>query len=228
MEKIIVGNFKMNLNKEEIIEYIEKIKRNKNHTKAIYCPSFLYIPYFRDENMKVGAQNISSFEKGAHTGEISAKQIKSMGVSHVIIGHSERRNIETEEDIHLKIKESLKEGLKVILCIGEKEEEKAKRKEILERQIKSAVKDLKGDIIIAYEPIWAIGTGKVMEEKEIKEVALFIKKIRKEAKILYGGSVNEENIKNLSNIKEVDGFLVGGASIHPEVFLKIIEVAVTM
>lgn len=231
MEKIIVGNFKMNLEKEEISNYIKQIQKNRYYKKAVYCPSFLYIPYFSEKDIPVGAQTISSYKEGAHTGEISAKQIKSVGASHVIIGHSERRNYgkETNEEIYLKIKEALKENLKVILCIGEKEEEIEKRKEVIKVQIEESLKDLpKENIIIAYEPIWAIGTGKVMNQEEIKKVSLTIKNIVKESKVLYGGSVNEKNIKSLAKIEEIDGFLIGGASINPEVFLKIIEVAVTM
>lgn len=230
MEKIIVGNFKMNLDKEEVLNYIQNIQKNKNYKKAIYCPSFLYIPYFTANNIPVGAQNVSSFTNGPHTGEVSSKQLKSMGVSHVIIGHSETRKKETNEDINHKIEEALKENLKVILCIGEKEEEKEKRKEVLKKQLEEALKNVsKENIIIAYEPVWAIGTGKTMKEEDIKEVSIYIKSMLTEkTKVLYGGSVNEKNIESLSKIKEVDGFLVGGASLKEEVFLKMIEVAVTM
>lgn len=230
MEKIIVGNFKMNLTKEEILSYIKEMKKSKYHKKAIYCPSSIYIPYFIEANLKVGVQNISSFEVGAHTGEISAKQIKSVGASYVIIGHSERREKETEEEIQKKIEKAIKENLKVIFCIGEKEEEIEKREEILKKQIENSIENMpKENIIIAYEPVWSIGTGLTMKKEEIRKVSLYIKSVVKEkCKVLYGGSVNEKNIEDLSKIEEIDGFLVGGASLNPEVFLKMIEVAVTM
>lgn len=227
---MMVANFKMNLNQVEILEYIQLIRTNPYYKNAIYCPSFVYLPYFVQYGIPVGVQNISPFEKGAYTGEISASQVKSIGASFVIIGHSERRNIfhESNEEIYLKIKEALKNNLKIILCIGEKEEEN--REDILKKQLKECLKDLPlENIIIAYEPVWAIGTGRVMEEEEIRKACFYIKETLKiNMPVLYGGSVNENNINDLSMIKEVDGFLVGGASIHPEVFLKMIEVAVTV
>lgn len=232
MEKIVVANFKMNLLKEEIVEYIQNIENNKVYQKAIYCPASLYIPYFAEKNLKVGAQNISAYPKGAYTGQISARQIKSTGASYVIVGHCESRKFlkETDEQIKQKIKEALNENIKVILCIGEKEAEIKKRKEILKQQIKNTIQDFpKENIIIAYEPVWAIGSGHTMQEEEIKEVMCYIKSIAEEnIKVLYGGSVQEKNIEALSKIEEVDGFLVGNASTNPETFLKIIEVAVSM
>lgn len=232
MAKMMVGNFKMNLNQTEILDYIRLIQVNPYYKDAVYCPSSIYLPYFVQSNIPVGVQNIASFANGAYTGEIAAEQVKSMGASFVIVGHSERRILfhETDAEIYLKIKEALKSNLKVILCIGEKEEERKDREDILRKQLENCIQDLPlENIIIAYEPVWAIGTGHVMEVEEIKKVCLYIKDILgKSIPVLYGGSVNENNINILSTIKEIDGFLVGGASIHPEVFLKMIEVAVTM
>ena len=232
--KLLVGNLKMNLNKEDILSYLEKTKQI--HSKnVVFCPSSLYLPYFLNQNLEVGVQNVFYEEKGAYTGEISPSQVKSMGANYVILGHSERRLYfhETEEILNKKIQKSLENNLKVIYCIGEnkKEKEEGKTKEILKRELE-ILKNYPNEknIIIAYEPIWAIGTGLVPNNKIIYEMANFIKEYLKETlkeiKVLYGRSVDDKNIKELNKIENIDGFLVGGASTKIDVFLKLIEVVV--
>lgn len=232
--KLLVGNLKMNLNKEDILSYLEKAKQI--HSKnVVFCPSSLYLPYFLNQNLEVGVQNVFYEEKGAYTGEISPSQVKSIGANYVILGHSERRLYfhETEEILNKKIQKSLENNLKVIYCIGEnkKEKEEGKTKEILKRELE-ILKNYPNEknIIIAYEPIWAIGTGLVPNNKIIYEIANFIKEYLKETlkeiKVLYGGSVDDKNIQELNKIENIDGFLVGGASTKIDVFLKLIEVVV--
>lgn len=189
-------------------------------------------------NIKLGAQNVFYEEKGAFTGEISPAMLLSAGCSHVIIGHSERRQyfMETDEIVNKKIKTARKNGLDVILCIGEslKEREENKTFEVLDRQLTGSLKDtdLNG-MIIAYEPIWAIGTGKTATKEQANEAHAFIrgwlKKNREGAeklRILYGGSVTPESIESLMSEPEVDGALVGGASMKPDSFAKIVKGAI--
>lgn len=233
--KLLVGNMKMNLNKEEINSYLEKI--NKIHSKdVVICPSNIYIPYFVNNDYGVGVQNVFYEDKGAYTGEISPSQVKSMGVNYVILGHSERRFYfkENEELLNKKIKKSLENDLKVIYCIGENktELEEGYTKEILKREL-NILKEYpcEENLIIAYEPIWSIGTGIIPNNETIYEIIKFIKDHLKEThpniKVLYGGSVDDKNIQELNKIENVDGFLVGGASTKIDVFLKLIEVVVT-
>ncbi len=236
-KKIVVGNMKMNLTASEIDNYIKEIDKYDYNEQVVFCPSYIYLPSFVGKGYRCGAQNIASYELGAYTGEVSARQVSSMKIDYTIIGHSERRNYfnETDEIIRTKITLALKENLKVILCIGETLEQRdaLKTYEVLKRQLTSALKGLDKfqGIIIAYEPIWAIGTGKTPTNQDIEDTISFIKKIindicGQELKVLYGGSVNDENITKLNTIKNVDGYLVGGACTSAERFNKIIEVVV--
>lgn len=226
MEKLIIGNLKNYMNFSETINYLKQIEDLDN---VIICPSNIYIPYFLNKKYKVGIQNILENDKTC-TGEISAKQAKSLGIDYTIVGHSERRiNFnETNNIVNSKIKEALKEKLDVILCIGEKLEEKDNAIQILENQITECLKDTELDnIVIAYEPVWAIGTGIIPTLEEIEKITKNIKDIvkkiyNKEIKVLYGGSVNSSNIKEI--IELTDGVLIGKASTDAVEFLKIIEV----
>lgn len=227
MEKLIVGNFKNYMTSTDVATYLKQIDLI-NGENIILCPSNIYIPYFLKRNFKVGIQNICN--DGTYTGEISVKQAKSMGIFSSIIGHSERRiNFnETNEIVNSKIKEALKENLNVILCIGETIDEKDNAIEVLEKQIIECLKDIElNNIVIAYEPVWAIGTGIIPTVDEIEFITNEIKKIVNETfdadvKVLYGGSVNGNNISDI--IKVVDGVLIGKASTDMVEFLKIIEV----
>ncbi len=231
--KIIVGNIKMNMRFGEIPNYINHFKNIKNNN-LIICPSYIYIPYFLNYDFHVGSQNVCGYEDGGYTGEISAKQLHSIGVKYTIIGHSERRGKlkETDIEINKKIKSSLKANLKVILCVGETEEEKnlLKKDIVIKRQIRNALFDVEdiSNVIIAYEPVWSVCTNKLPSNEELIKTILYIKDLiysmyKKNIKVIYGGSINEKNIDNFKMIKELDGFLIGSASINPTQFIEIIE-----
>ena len=238
-KKIVVGNMKMNLEAMEIEDYLMEINIMDYNKQVVFCPSSLYLPYFIGRNYEVGSQNIAPYEEGAYTGEISAAQLVSMGIGCTLIGHSERREHfkETDEVVRKKTEIALKSNLKVILCIGETEDERDDDKtyKVLQRQITTALKGIAEEyhnkLIIAYEPIWAIGTGRTPTNIEIEDAISFIKTIVeelwfKDMKVIYGGSVSDENIIILEQIENIGGYLVGGASIDPVRFKKIIEVVV--
>lgn len=227
MGKIVAANLKMNMTLDETKDYITKLNGLFSDLRVILFPTSIYIPYFLNKNFSLGVQNISSYDKGAYTGELSPMQVKSVGVDYAIVGHSERRNLynETDNIINSKLKDGLKNDLKIILCIGETKEEKElnKTEEKLESQIINAFKDINdiSNVIIAYEPIWSIGTSLVPTNEEIKKMVIFIKMVVKnifdiDIPVLYGGSVNENNIKKINEINELSGVLVGGASLVPE------------
>lgn len=231
--KIIVGNIKMNMKFGEIPNYINSFK-NINSKNIIICPSYIYIPYFLNYNFCVGSQNVCEEIDGNYTGEVSAKQLSSIGVKYTIVGHSERRIKlnETDEKINKKIKSALNSNLKVILCIGETEEEfkLMKKFNVLKRQLRNLLFDISdlSNIIIAYEPIWSIGSNKILDNKELIDTIKYIKNYistthKQDIKVLYGGSINSKTIDKLSKIEEIDGFLIGSASINPREFLSIID-----
>ena len=183
----------------------------------------------KNSNIDVGAQNCHENENyGAFTGSINSKMLKSVGAKYVIIGHSENRQEgETNKLINNKIKSALKSGLKVIFCIGETLQEKRKKitKKVLKNKLKLGLNKIKNNknILIAYEPVWSIGTGLIPKSKELFETINFIKKKDEKLKVLYGGSVNPKNINELKNINNIDGFLIGGASQDPKKFIDIIK-----
>ena len=238
----ISANWKMNKTIEETEEFINSflpMVKDVTDVDMLIAPPFTSIHtaagFLKATNVKLGAQNVFYEEKGAFTGEISPAMLLSCGCSHVIIGHSERRQyfMETDEIVNKKIKTARKNGLEVILCIGEslKEREENKTFEVLDRQLAGSLKDadLNG-MTIAYEPIWAIGTGKTATKEQANEAHAYIrdwlKKNREGAeriRILYGGSVTPDNIESLIAEPEVDGALVGGASMKPDSFAKIVN-----
>lgn len=223
MEKIIIANHKMNLNISEINEYINKLKNVKD--KLIICPTSIYIPYFINAGYNVGIQNVCFKDYGAYTGEVSPYQAKNIGVNYAVIGHSERRTHfnETNEIIKEKINKCLKNKLTVILCVGETKEEKENGKtfEVLKEQL--SVIDSLENVIVSYEPVWAIGTDEILNENDIKEVVKFIKKCYN-VKVIYGGGISEYNITLLNQIKSLDGYIIGSASTRADELLKILEV----
>lgn len=223
MEKIIIANHKMNLNISEINEYINRLKEVKN--KLIICPTSIYIPYFVNAGYNVGIQNVHFKDYGAYTGEISPYQAKKIGVSYAIIGHSERRKYfnETDEIIKEKIDKCLKNKITPILCIGEslEERENGKTFEVIKKQL--SVVDNPESVIISYEPVWAVGSDKILEVNDIKEVVKFIKKCYN-VKVIYGGGISENNITLLNQVKNLDGYIIGSASINASELLKILEV----
>ena len=216
----------------EVIKFLKTFKKKK-FTKIIYCPpSTLIRPMskkLKDSAIKVGAQNCHENESyGAFTGSINSRMLKDVGAKYVIIGHSENRHQgESNKLINLKIKNALKSNLKIVFCIGETLQEKRKKitKQILNKQIKSGLDKIKNtkDIIVAYEPVWSIGTGLIPKSEELFETINFIKKKIKKYKVLYGGSVNPKNIHKLKTISNIDGFLIGGASQDSKKFIDIIK-----
>jgi triosephosphate isomerase (TIM) len=228
--KLIVLNHKMNLTAKEVKDYLLNISANKN---VVMCPTAIYIPYFLAKDFQVGIQNISANDKGAYTGQIGVSQVRSLGVNYVIIGHSEIREYlgDTDELINQKVIKTLENHVNVILCIGEKTRKRGFEK-VVKEQIKKALTNV-GElehVFIAYEPIWAIGTGITPTNEQIKDTTVMIKKYVKDTfkyeniKVLYGGSVSDVNIEELNKIDVIDGYLVGGASLDLNKVKKIIEV----
>ena len=216
----------------KVIKFFKIFKKNKK-IKIIYCPpSTLIRPMskkLKNTSIEVGAQNCHQNQSyGAYTGSINSSMLKSVGAKYVIIGHSENRNAgETNKLINLKIKSALKSGLKVIFCVGETLKEKRKKitKKVLNKQIRLGLNKIidRRKIIIAYEPVWSIGSGIVPKPNELFEIVDFIKKNYRNYKVLYGGSVNPKNIKELKSIKNIDGYLIGGASQDYKKFIDIIK-----
>ncbi len=219
--KIIGLNHKMNLNYDEIKNYINSLINYKN--KMIVFPSTIYQQAFIENGFQTGIQNIFYEDKGMYTGEVSASQAKSLGTDYVLIGHSERRKFfkEDNEIINKKIKIALKNNLKVILCIGDNINENIE--EVLEKQITGGLKDIKENVIIAYEPVYAIGTGITPDKEDIEKRINFIKSLIN-TKVLYGGSVDSNSIKKLNEINNLDGYLIGSASLSVDEVRKILEV----
>ena len=214
------GNLKTLNSLNKLISFVRKFKKNK--FKLIYCPpATLILPLskkLKSTSIEVGAQNCHESQSyGAYTGQINSKMLKDIGANYIILGHSENRELgEDDKLINLKIKSSIKSGLKVIFCIGETFKQKKKRitKKVLGVQINKGLKNIinKKNIIIAYEPVWAIGSGLIPKENELLETIKYIKSKIKGVKVLYGGSVNQKNIKTIKKIENIDGFLIGGAS----------------
>ncbi|OGZ86367.1 MAG: triose-phosphate isomerase [Candidatus Staskawiczbacteria bacterium RIFOXYC2_FULL_37_17] len=237
MKNLIAGNWKLNpTNQKEAKEIFDEIKAGiKNATaEVVVCPPFVYLALrsFSEGGFALGAQNLFWEEKGAFTGAISGAMLKDIGAEYVIIGHSERRKYfsETDEIINQKIKKALDAGLKIIFCVGETEEEKTggKREEVLQRQIQEGLKDVLDidNINVAYEPVWAIGTGNNCSVEETKESIEFIRKfVKKDTRVLYGGSVKSENSGVYIKEAGSNGLLVGGASLDGKEFIKIIQSA---
>lgn len=222
--KYLVCNLKNKLVKDEYLKYISSLKDIAcKKAKLVICPSSAFLSLFDGANYYLGTQDFSSFMDRTITGEITAEQLRSLGASYVLIGHSERRECRKEINIDFinKINNAHANKFKIIYCIGEtlKEHENNKTLKVLEKQIVEVLNNvLVKNIIIAYEPVWAIGTGKIPQEQEIEKVATFIKKFIMEkyevkVDVLYGGSINPSNITDLKNISGIDGFLVGGASL---------------
>ena len=225
---IVALNNKSNFTLEENQEYLKKIEDIDFRGTLILCPTYINLTI--KTRTLLGAQNVSASEDGAHTGEISARQLSSLGVKYSLVGHSERRGFETEEEIYNKIKQLFKNGMTPILCIGEraKDREHGSTKATIGNQLTPIINYLteneRSNVIIAYEPVWSIGTGVIPTNEEIKEVVEFIKSKLPNNKVLYGGSANEENAETLKEIKEIDGFLVGGISLEPERLKKMLEI----
>jgi len=234
-----IANWKMygNLSSLNTLNKVIKFSKSKeiNKGRLIYCPPYTLISSFSKKfkncQIGIGGQNCHESEGyGPYTGSVNSRMLRNIGAQFVIIGHSENReNGENDRLINLKIKSALEAKLKVIFCIGETLTEKRKKKKqsILSKQIKVGLKGVKNklNIFIAYEPVWAIGTGIVPKSDDLLKTVKFIKSKFKDKspKILYGGSVNPENIKNLKEINNIDGFLIGGASQNAKKFIDIVK-----
>ncbi len=230
-----VANWKLNGNFQFIDEFINNLSLPKDNSKCVViCPTAIHLDYIsKNKNgFYVGAQNVSEHEEGAYTGEISVDSLSDLNVNFCIIGHSERRQIfkEKNEEINLKSERLIDNGLIPIICIGETLEQKEKgiTKKVLEEQLMNSVPSSSNfeNTIIAYEPVWAIGTGLTPTIEEIDETHRYIRehndKLNK-YKILYGGSVKPSNAKEITGLPNVDGALIGGASLKSEAFSKILE-----
>ena len=234
-----VANWKMygNLSSLNTLEKVIKFSKSKEIKKGrlIYCPPYTLISsfskIFNNCQIGIGGQNCHESENyGAYTGSINSRMLKNIGAQFVIIGHSENREKgENDKLINLKIKSALEAKLKVIFCVGEtlSEKRKKKTKSKLSKQIKVGLKNIKNlsNIFIAYEPIWAIGTGIIPKSKDLFKTVEFIKSKfkNKSQKVLYGGSVNPQNITNLKEINNIDGFLIGAASQNTKKFIDIVK-----
>ena len=233
-----IANWKMfgNLKSINSLDKVIKFSKSKeiNKGRLIYCPPYTLITSFfkkfKNCLIDIGAQNCHESENyGSHTGFVNAKMLKSVGANYIILGHSEnRKKGETDKIINLKIKSAIKANLKVILCIGEtlKEKKSKKTKSIISKQIRIGLKKIqKSKLFIAYEPVWAIGTGNIPNIRELENTVNFIKKRFKGKlpKILYGGSVSPNNIDDLKKITSLDGFLIGGASQNSKKFIDIVK-----
>ncbi len=240
---IIAGNWKMNNTIKEGLDLIEDLKSKEldSNVEKVVCIPFTLLKDLKDKlkgtDIKLGAQNMHWEDSGAYTGEVSPIMLKEIGVDYVIIGHSERRQYfcETDETVNKKIKSAIKHDIKPILCVGEslEDREKGKEKEIVKSQIEKALEDVENieTLVVAYEPIWAIGTGKTASSDQANDMIHFIRKTiwslygdtSDQIRIQYGGSVKPDNIVELMAKSDIDGALVGGASLKAEDFMDLIN-----
>lgn len=245
MKSLIAANWKMNKGIKEAVSFVKdfkKLVKNAKNIDIVVCPPFTLLlklnELLKNSGIKLGAQNMHFEEKGAYTGEISPSMLKDAGCEYVILGHSERRQHfnETDDLINKKVKSALKNKLKPILCIGETLQQRNNNKtiDIIKTQLENCLNNVNEyemkSVVVAYEPVWAIGTGKNATPEQAEEAHKFIrslllkiynKKISDNVKIIYGGSVKPENTKDLMAMKNINGALVGGASLDPKSFAEI-------
>ena len=241
---IVAGNWKMHNTIAESVELARAIKEGTaglNKGEVVIAPPFTALASvaeaIRGSFVSLAAQNMYSEDKGAYTGEVAPGMLIDAGCVYVLLGHSERRKyfFETDEGVNLKVKKALAAGLKPIICVGETDDERVGgiTKSVVDRQIRGALAGVETieNVVVAYEPVWAIGTGKVATSAQAGEVHAFIRSILKklygaaaqDARILYGGSVTKDNVAELAAMEDIDGALVGGASLKPDGFLGIIS-----
>lgn len=243
---IIAGNWKMNLSIAEGVKFVNDIKDAVKDTEVevVICAPFTLLKDLAEAakgtNIKIAAQNMHFEKNGAYTGEVSADMLKEVGVTHVVIGHSERRQYfaETNETVNLKVKAALAAGLVPIKCCGEtlEEREADETKTVCKVQVVEGLKDVSAEdvkkVVIAYEPIWAIGTGKTATAEQANDVIAYIRsvladlygeEVSEEVRIQYGGSVKPENVEEIMNEVDIDGALVGGASVKADSFISLVN-----
>ena len=250
MKKIIIGNWKLNLDHLEAIQLLQKInytlpKNIEDQIEIVLSPSFTSIRSLQTVissdklKIKLSSQNVSQFASGAYTGEVSASQLKKLEIDYAIVGHSERRTLfnEVDSEINIKVNKLIDSDIVPIFCFGESTEERKNGSYLtfIENQINEGLKGLRKDkvkkLIVAYEPIWAIGTGEVASLEDIVDVLDYVKNIISKKpffnndiiKFIYGGSVSPDNAKSILNLSIVDGALVGGASLDATKFVDIIK-----
>ncbi|MEW6105190.1 MAG: triose-phosphate isomerase [Bacillota bacterium] len=245
--RIIAGNWKMNKTRDEAVDLVGDLKEmlaDVGDVEVVVCPPFTALDAVREalrgSNIELGAQNMHWEEEGAFTGEISPLMLRNLGCMYVILGHSERRTYfgETDETVNRKVKSAMANGLLPIICVGETLDERdaGKTEEVVVRQTKAALSGVKTNgaerIVIAYEPVWAIGTGRTASADEANRVIhiirqsvaeVFNERIAQEVRIQYGGSVKPQNIADFLGQPEIDGALVGGASLDPASFAAIVK-----
>ena len=240
-KKYICGNWKMNKTSSEALEFAKEINRFEfNKVDVLIAPSFVTLESLRKnlkDEIKVAGQNVSEFDDGAYTGEVSTSMLKDIGVDDVIIGHSERREkfLESDEIINAKVKKALEDDLSVILCLGESLEIKEEGREVdfVREELLNSLDGVKNieKVTIAYEPIWAIGTGKTCSSEDAEKMCREIRnvidekygEVSQKTRILYGGSVKPSNAGEILSKENIDGVLVGGASLKASDFIEIIK-----
>lgn len=255
-KKIVIGNWKMNKTRSEAIETVKEFHAGLGDLESVeygFCPPFLYISdLVREGTVAIGGQDVFWKDSGAFTGFTSARMLKDIGATYVIIGHSERRGrfgklevpestigsfAETDETVNLKLKACLEVGLVPIVCVGESlaEREAGNTDSVIATQIEGALAGISesdlGPLVVAYEPVWAIGTGKVCDSTEANRVCAMIRSclpasVRDSIRIQYGGSVNPANAAELFSQSDIDGGLVGGASLKAADFVQVVQAAV--
>lgn len=247
MKKIVIANWKMHFGVKESLDFLKKFKKMRlpSSVETVIAPSFISLcevsKFLRGTKIKLGAQNVFWREKGAYTSEVSPKMLKENKVSYVIVGHSESRKwlCETDEEINKKIKVVFKNSLRPILCVGETWQERKRKRtfKIIQKQLRIALRGVDGkkSFVVAYEPVWAIGTGRSAYPDDVIKAHKFIRQVlvRKlggkksaKARIIYGGSVDGNNVSSFAKYPEIQGFLVGGASLSVKEFSSIIRACV--
>ncbi|GGA44808.1 triosephosphate isomerase [Kroppenstedtia guangzhouensis] len=245
---VIAGNWKMYKTVAEALEFFSRVKLadNRDRVETVVCAPFVTLPALvkeaKESGIRIGAQNMHWEEEGAYTGEISPSMLTALAVTHVIIGHSERRAYfaETDETVRLKTRSALDHQLTPIVCVGEtlEEREAGRTRELVREQVVAAIQGLSSrevcHLILAYEPVWAIGTGRSATAEDATDVIRFIRKsvadqfdqqVANQVRILYGGSVKPDNIETFLQSGEIDGALVGGASLDSDSFARLVEAA---
>lgn len=243
---IIVGNWKMNKTRDEALQFIYAVKNEVASSEVVESAICAPFPYLRclvkrqGESLRVGAQNMHFESSGAYTGEVAPDMLTAIGVSYVVLGHSERREMfnETDEVVNKKVHAAFENGLTPIICVGEslEERENGTTNQVVDTQTVAALSGLTEDqvkqVVIAYEPIWAIGTGRTATAEQANETIGYIREViarvygcdaSNAVRIQYGGSVNPSNIKELMAQEHIDGALVGGASLDPQSFLNLVN-----
>lgn len=242
---IIAGNWKMHKTIAEALEFVNEVKDRVNNDKveAVICAPFTLLKDLKQAtkgtNLKIGAQNMHFEEKGAFTGEISPLMLKELDMDYVVIGHSERRQYfnETDETVNKKVLKALEVGIDPILCVGEtlEEREAGNTKDVCKVQVEKALENVSKEdlakVVIAYEPVWAIGTGKTATSEDANDVIAYIREVvanlygelANEVRIQYGGSVKPSNVAEIMNQSDIDGALVGGASLEANDYVELVN-----